>query len=178
MNKRGFTLIELLVAIAIIASILAAAIPNFLGARERAKDAKKKAELNQVKAALRLYYNDYQKYPADGGSPNYSLTGIKGCKADHVSSCPCDSSIDFAVGTSCETIYMKKLPVYSIGTAQYRQIDSGDNYCIKAQLENASDADIITSQQRCGNRTVYAGPCDGNPGHGSAAGSDYAVCAD
>ena len=63
-QRDGFTLIELLIVIAIIATILAAAVPNFLSARERAKDAKKKAEFNQVKNALRLYYNDYQKYPA------------------------------------------------------------------------------------------------------------------
>ncbi|MFA5103139.1 MAG: type II secretion system protein, partial [Candidatus Thermoplasmatota archaeon] len=46
MKKQGFTLIELLVAIAIMAVIMALAFPNYLSARERARDTKLKAEMN------------------------------------------------------------------------------------------------------------------------------------
>lgn len=151
MNKRGFTLIELLVAIAIIALILAAAVPNFLGARERARDAKKKAELNQVKAALRLYYNDYQKYPE-----KYTLfpivNGIKGCGANGDEGCPKSGcSAEFAAGSSAcgDTIYMKKLPSYATGTMYYFQVTGADDFRLYADLENISDPDATTSQARC-----------------------------
>src|SRR3989304_4722403 len=73
--KKGFSLIELLVVITIIAALVAVALPNFLGARQRARDAKKKAELRELKSALRLYYNDFNSYP--GGTGYY----IKGCGA-------------------------------------------------------------------------------------------------
>ncbi len=62
MKQKGFTLIEILVVIAIIASIIAVAIPNYLSARQRASDVKKKENMEQLKTALRLYYNDYNSY--------------------------------------------------------------------------------------------------------------------
>lgn len=150
-DHDGFTLIELLIVISIIATILAYAVPNFLGARERAKDAKKKAELNQLKSALRLYYNDYQKYPA--GNPPLN-SGIKGCGAGGNELCPksgCTVADFLAGGDGCSTatIYMKKLPSYTVGTVNYFQIAGADDFRLYADLENASDADITASQLRC-----------------------------
>lgn len=161
MKKNGFTLIELLVVIATIALILAVAVPNFLGARQRARDAKKKAEFNQVKNALRLYYNDYNKYPLDN-TPGPQYTVIKGCGA--AGNTACVAGGEFSAGG---TIYMRQLPSYSIGTMMYYQIDNGDNFCLKAILENLSDPDIAKSQSRC------ATPCTGK-----LSTTDYAVCAD
>lgn len=60
---RGFTLIELLVAISIIATLTAIVLPNFMGARERAKDTQKKEDMAALKNALRMVYNDTQSYP-------------------------------------------------------------------------------------------------------------------
>ena len=37
---------------------------NFVGTREKANDSKKVQDLNSVKNALRMYYNDNQTYPA------------------------------------------------------------------------------------------------------------------
>ncbi len=65
MTKKGFTLVELLVAIGIIATLAAILLPNLMGARERARDAQKKQDLDSVKSALRLYYNDHGQYPFD-----------------------------------------------------------------------------------------------------------------
>ncbi|MEI8067762.1 MAG: type II secretion system protein [Candidatus Shapirobacteria bacterium] len=63
-NKRkGFSLIELLVVISIIAVLTAVLVANFMGARERARDAQKISDLESLKGALRLYYNDHQNYP-------------------------------------------------------------------------------------------------------------------
>lgn len=170
MNKRGFTLIELLVAIAIIALILAAAVPNFLGARERARDAKKKAELNQVKAALRLYYNDYQKYPGkcNAGIPR-GTNYIQGCGSNGTDCCPASCTEDFAAGGSgCEVVYMKKIPIYSSGTLNYFQVTGADDFRLYADLENISDPDVTTSQARCPVVT----------GLSYNANKTYVVCAD
>lgn len=165
--KKGFTLIELLVVIAIIATIIAFAVPNFLGARQRAGDAKKKSETQQFARALRLYYNDYQRYPADSGGPLYNV--IKGCGAAGTGNCPCSSTLDFAAGgTGCDTVYMKKFPSdWGSSMYYYQQGSNTDDFCLKVPLDNASDGDIAKSQSRC------ATPCAGK-----VSGSDYAVCAD
>ncbi len=65
-SEKGFTLIELLVVIAII-GILATLVLLQLGtARSRARDAKRIADVSQLRAAIELYYEDNGGvYPGD-----------------------------------------------------------------------------------------------------------------
>lgn len=165
-QKDAFSLIELLVAIAVIATIIGLALPNFLGARSRARDARRKGELNQLKTALQLYYNDYKVYPpaANGtGKINY----ISGCGTDGATLCPATCTVDFAAGgTGCSTVYMSKFPGELGSSMFYYQVSSGADFCLKGSLENASDSDIATSWTRC------SGKCSG------LSGTDYAVCSE
>lgn len=64
-KTRGFTLVELLVVISIIGVLTTLLMVNFVGSRERANDSRKIQNLNSLKNALRMYYNDNQIYPAD-----------------------------------------------------------------------------------------------------------------
>lgn len=166
-SSGGFSLIELLVSIAIIAMLVGLALPNFLGARQRARDARRKAEMLQLKNALQLYANDYSRYPADSGGPVYDK--IKGCKTAGTEDCPCSATLDFAAGgAGCDTVYMPDFPE-EFGTSMfYYQRQSGDKFCLKVALENASDTDIAKSQSRC------AAVCTGV----SLSGSDYVACSD
>ncbi|GIW68478.1 MAG: hypothetical protein KatS3mg099_426 [Candidatus Parcubacteria bacterium] len=59
----GFTLIELLVVIAIIGLLSSIVLASVNSARAKARDAKRVADLNQIRTALELYYADYGKYP-------------------------------------------------------------------------------------------------------------------
>lgn len=139
LSDRGFSLIELLVAISIIAILATIIAPNLVGARQRARDAKRKAEAAEFKTALRMYYTDYQNYPTASG-------GLLGSV--------CGSSGNGACGTSFEVrgnTYMKLLPAdmfTATPTMEYYS-DAGENYCIVATLDNAGDGDIATSQSRC-----------------------------
>jgi len=71
----GFSLLELLVVISIISVLMAVLTTNFMGMRERARDAQKIQDLNSIKSALRMFYNDNQSYPTgtslNGLDPNY-----------------------------------------------------------------------------------------------------------
>jgi prepilin-type N-terminal cleavage/methylation domain-containing protein len=161
MNKKGFTLIEMLVVMGIIAMIVSLALPNYIGARERAKDNRRKQELRQLKMALRLYYNDYGKYPAGLG------TGMKisGCGSDGTGDCPCSSSVYFAVDDTstpelCDkAVYMKQISSEFASKIFYYQKNSGDDFCLRGLLDNASDPDTTVSQNRCA--SICGASCTG-----------------
>lgn len=53
--------------ISIIATLTAILLPNFMGARERARDTQRVQDMESMKNALRTYYNDFQAYPTGTG---------------------------------------------------------------------------------------------------------------
>lgn len=166
-SKSAFSLVELLVVIAVLATVIGLALPNFLGARSRARDARRKSELNEVKLALQLYFNDYKAFPAAQSGGVGKLNYIAGCGAAGTLLCPSTCSVDFAAGgTGCDTVYMSKFPG-ELGTSMfYYQVNSGADFCLKGTLENVSDSDIAVSQSRCSTK------CAG------LSGADFAVCSE
>jgi len=131
-GRQGFTLIELLVVISIIGVLASLVLVNFNAARERTRDVQRKSDLDQVKKALRMYYNDNNFYPA----ANLVAWGSS-----------------FQSGTM---VYMKILPhdpSYQVATSppEYNYTSSSpfQDFCLWASLENASDGDIVKSEARC-----------------------------
>lgn len=59
----GFTIIELLVVISIIAILTTIGLISFTQTNKRARDGKRKADLEQVRSALVLYRTDNGTYP-------------------------------------------------------------------------------------------------------------------
>lgn len=150
----GFSLVELLVVIAVIGVLSGVLIINLVGVRGRAADAGIKSDFKSLKSALRLYYNDYQQYPASSGSQ------IMGCGAAGTSACAVGGAFS-AAGTT----YMGELPD---SFAYYS--DGEDEFLLIAPLDNQSDQAIAESQAKCNpsGRTYFSGTLD--------ADADYVEC--
>lgn len=125
-NKLGFSLIELLVVISIIAVLMAVLVMNLVGARERSRDSQKIQDLNNLKSALRMYYNDNQAYPSPGASN-------------------CTDCLNLAVGSS----YLPGLTDSGIGYS-YSATADGNGFIIRASLESGAGDEDTNSQVRCG----------------------------
>jgi prepilin-type N-terminal cleavage/methylation domain-containing protein len=65
-GQSGFTLIELLVVIAIIGMLSTVAITSLNGARSKARDARRKSDLEQILLAFEQYYADNGRYYISG----------------------------------------------------------------------------------------------------------------
>lgn len=123
--KKAFTLIELLVVIAIIGSLSALFLPNFMAARERARDSQRKSDLRQIQKAFELYKQDQtdSSFPADLPTAGDCWSSVAGCTGN---------------------IYMNKFPsdpnrtpnnyYYVLGT-------DSTTYVLCACLENKADSD-------------------------------------
>ena len=137
-KQKAFTLIELLVVISVLGVLVAVLLPNLIGVRARARDSARKNDLRQLKAAIRMYYNDFQSYPPDDDAGN-----IVACGVDGTLNCPNEDG-GFAIGSD---VYMKEM--IDNADFDYVQMSQGDDFLLSTVLENASDSDITDSVAHC-----------------------------
>lgn len=126
---KGFTLIELLIVVAIIGVLATFLMTNFIGVRQRSRDAQRKSDIRQLQSALEMYRADQGIYPAD--LPN------------------CGSSL-----TTGSQVYMQTIPCdptnsYNGGNYYYDS-NSGVNYCLVGCLENGADSQGKTAAEVSG----------------------------
>ena len=130
-GKKGFTLVELLVVIAII-GVLATLVLLQLGqARSRSRDTKRIADMNQIRSAVELYFEDNNgTYPTEIFGTGLGVADL----SDYIVRTPCDPL------RGCVAI-----TEFGYG---YAVSDTGRSFQIWAYLENSAagalngDADI------------------------------------
>ena len=74
-GARGFTLIELLVVMAILALLIAIALPRYTGARLKAHRAEIQSDLRNLVSAEEAYFDSHYSYTDDLASLDFNLSG-------------------------------------------------------------------------------------------------------
>lgn len=125
--KNGFTLIELLVAATIISILAAVAMASYSTATKNSRDARRKADIENVRAALEIYKSQIGTYPTTGSGAAVPLTDLNavlvtGGYLDKIPSDPTPNSLT---------------PYY------YRAYNSYYGYCLFTKME------IIPVQAPC-----------------------------
>lgn len=113
--KFGFTLIELLVVIGIIALLATVGMASYRSANMRSRDARRQADLEQVRAALEMYRTDEGTYPTEANFG--AMVGVLG--TNYLATTPSD-------------------PLAGHLGYEYMPIGSGTGYEMGADLENSS----------------------------------------
>lgn len=137
--KHGFTLIELLVVVAIIGVLSALLMSNFIGVRQRARDAQRKSDVHQIQSALELYRADIGSYPATS-----SLS-------------TCGKAVSLKSPDNATT-YMQSIPCDPSSGSPYSYTSDGTTYTLISCLENSTDGqkDSTNNTSACDGTTGFS----------------------
>jgi prepilin-type N-terminal cleavage/methylation domain-containing protein len=69
-TSKGFTIVELLIVIVVIGILAALVLNSFRGVQERARDTKRRTDVNAQASQLEVYYTDNGGYPVFTGQVN------------------------------------------------------------------------------------------------------------
>ena len=119
--SRGFTLIELLIVIAVIGILSSVVLVSLNTAREKARDAQRVANVNQIANAIALYELDNSVPPGEDGVEyvNGNPEWIPGLAPKYISSVPSDPT--------------------DVGEHKFHYFRDGKNYEIISLLEQNSN---------------------------------------
>jgi type II secretion system protein G len=152
-SNKGFTLIELLIVLAIIGILTGLLLANFIGVRQRARDAQRKSDTKQIQVALELYRQDNGNYPLSSNI------------IDYPASCGTGHSISKSGGST----YMLKIPCDPVSSKPYLFVsNNGQSYTLLACLENQLD-------QQCDNKDSNGNCQSAGPGGVCASGYAYTL---
>lgn len=121
-TNQGFTLIELLIVIAIIGLLATLAIVSLTSAQQKARDAKRIADIKQLQNAVELYYSENAAYPDSNDAANDTWAEFAATLTSYLTNMPQDPTNS---GTDAY--------VYGTNTAN-------NEYFLGAELEADNDA--------------------------------------
>jgi len=144
MNNKGFTLIELLVVIAIIGLLSTTIMTSLNGARIKARDARRKTDLEAVRKALELYYDKHGTYTVSGGG--YAGRGNGWLAYEGGPYTKAVTRVLYEEGFLSAPIVED--PIQNPGYMIYI-CNSGEDFAITATLEKPTSNDISYIQTTC-----------------------------
>lgn len=142
--KHGFTLIELLIVIAVIGLLSSIILASLNDTRKKGRDARRIADLAQIRNALELYYDDHGYYPQSSCgydcngyfySYNSSWNTLASELAPYIGSLPKDP-----INSSC--------PPWNASCYSYAYGNIG-RYTYKSQYDLTTQLEDPNHPQRC-----------------------------
>jgi len=147
-HLKAFTLIELLVVIAIIGILATLSVYTFNGAKEKGRDATRKADLQAIKSSLVVYF--YEQKPNIYHIPTANPVNLS-------------SEADARTATGLTIDYLKSFPLEMKYNTTYPYVyqtsTDGKDYALYAQLETEGDSDIKTSDPVAGAKPASYDKC-------------------
>jgi len=149
-GSKGFTLIELLVVISIIGILSSLAVVSLNSARNKARDALRKADMTQMRTAMYLYYDENGAYPICGSWD--ANAADFGASAQAGSTCY-NTTLNTALTAGAKP-YMGRLPKdpknltndpVADATYLYRYVgkSDGSEFALVYRIEENADLQII-----------------------------------
>lgn len=167
-KTRGFTLIELLVVIAIIGMLSTVVLASLNGARAKARDARRIADLKQIAAALEVYYLYNNAYPIGGYNGQCASWGglaadlvIPGLVPTYLASLPADPGMRAADNVNCY--------LYASLTGQDYKLLA---YNLSSDVDIDSQPGMVDPYRNIGTAWQHSSPCPG-AGEGGKAWAIY-----
>jgi prepilin-type N-terminal cleavage/methylation domain-containing protein len=134
-KSKAFTLIELLIVISIIGVLLALSVFGLQGARESARDGRRKSDLESIRSGIEAYKSDCNAYPSSLPAVGAALVG--------------NGSTPTCLGTNTYISQMPGDPLNPARTYNYSS-STGTTYELCAGLENGTGTVTCGSSTACG----------------------------
>jgi prepilin-type N-terminal cleavage/methylation domain-containing protein len=158
MRQSGFTLIELLVVIAIIGLLSSVILASLNGARAKARDSRRIADMRQITTALEVFYNSNQAYPSTGGNwysqcPGWGTLAansvIPGLVPTYMPAFPSDPGMTLASNLNCY--------IYNSNATDYKLLD----YNLSSDVNVGGYATLVDPSRNYGQTFQSSSQCAG-----------------